>query len=636
MQIKKYKLLEKLGEGGDSEVFLVEDQVLHKMWVMKKIWKEERGKQEEKADEKEMELLKNLSHPAIPRVVDYFYDEKAKYYILDYIPGETLRTVMNQEKIKKKQIDRWLVELMEILAYLHSREPAIIYGDLKPENIIVGSQGKLSLIDFGAARKETETVTKIYGTKGYAAPEQYGGKTGKASLDVRSDLYSLGQVFYELFTGKLYVEGESDFKGVPRDYRMFLKKALEQRCEKRYPCIKTMQQERKRFVEKERKRKIGEKGKILFFPVFALFLVCMSVFFQSGRKVALSDTKDQYEEMLAEADQCRMKGNYEETFSILSDCIFQYPEEEDGYIKFFSLACMELRNENVDYMAEEIIKNADTRMLYREEVAYGIGTYYVSRQKYQKAYIYFGRITDCKEGSNIYYLKEITDCFVNYDVSLSGLKKNLQEFQEITLEETDSSLQKLQFQMINQVVLTYFKEDASMLSMVIDNCEWMKLKLDQEQDANDLFLCYEQSGNALKELGKQCKPEEKEKKMIYFEDALEAYFKAIEYSGETAYGMEGKLCEIGKLYHSMREYEKENEIYFHGIELLEEQANELYCVCLNSLVEQYQEHTEPEIKNKIKEVIETGKKQELLKNNQRWNMLIQTAKERGIYEEEQE
>ena len=72
MQIKKYKLLKKIGEGGYSEVFLVEDQILKKTWLMKKIWKAGEGKQEQTMEEREMELLKNLSHPAIPRVVEYF------------------------------------------------------------------------------------------------------------------------------------------------------------------------------------------------------------------------------------------------------------------------------------------------------------------------------------------------------------------------------------------------------------------------------------------------------------------------------------------------------------------------------------------------------------------------------------
>ena len=198
MQIKKYKLLKKIGEGGCSEVFLVEDQVLHKVWLMKKIWKTEQENQERSTEEKEIELLKNLSHPSIPRVVEYFFDKKANYYILDYIQGENLRTVMNEGKITVKLIERWMMELMEILFYLHNRQPAIFYGDLKPENIIVGNHGKISLVDFGASGEVTEVRTKSYGTKGYAAPEQFGDM---GQTDARTDIYCLGATMYHLVTG---------------------------------------------------------------------------------------------------------------------------------------------------------------------------------------------------------------------------------------------------------------------------------------------------------------------------------------------------------------------------------------------------------------------------------------------------
>ena len=550
MQIKKYKLLKKIGEGGCSEVFLVEDQVLHKVWLMKKIWKT--NEEKKNTVEKEIELLKNLSHPAIPRVVEYFYDKKANYYILDYIQGENLRTVMKEKKITVKQIERWLVEIMEILSYLHSRQPAIFYGDLKPENIIVGNQGKISLVDFGAAGQVTEVRRKSYGTRGYAAPEQYASKSGKVYLDIRSDIYSLGQVFFELFTGNLYVEGKSDFQKIPREYRMFLKKALEPRKEKRYQCIKTMQQDLKISTEKERKRKFREKIKILIFPVLALVIACMSIFFQSGQKVALSETKDKYETIIGQATQYRVEGKYEEAISLLYDCIFQYPKEEKSYIEFFSLACMELRKENIDYIAEEILKNAEGDILYQEGVAYAVGTYYLTKQKYQKAFTYYTRMPDLKEGSQAYYLKEITGCLLHSDLRLTELREILLGFQKVTIETSNSLEQILQFQIMNQVILTYFMEDGEMLEIVESNCEWLISECDETLDDKDLFLCYEQLGNARKELGKLCEATEKEKKMMYFEEAVSAYFKAVQYCGNSVYGMEGKLCDIGKLYHMMK------------------------------------------------------------------------------------
>ena len=174
-----------------------------------------------------------------------------------------------------------------------------------------------------------------------------------------------------------------------------------------------------------------------------------------------------------------------------------------------------------------------------------------------------------------------------------------------------------------------------MLNINVVNCEWMILEGGERLDDEDLFLCYEQLGNARKELGSLCEETEKEQKILYFEEAVSAYFKAIQYCGKSANELEGKICDIGKLYHEMQEYEKEHEIYSQGIYILGENANEIYCIFLNRLMEQYQETTEDRIREKIQEVIETGNQLNLLKENQRWNMLIQTAKERGIYEEKQ-
>lgn len=632
MQIRKYKLLKKIGEGGCSEVFLVEDQVLRKLWLMKKIKKD--GTQRH-SEEKEMELLKNLSHPCIPRVVEYFSDNKTNYYILDYIQGETLRTVMKKGNVTVKQIEQWLIEMMDILSYLHNRKPAIFYGDLKPENIIVGSHGKISLIDFGSAGQVTEVRSKSYGTRGYAAPEQYNGRSGRVYLDVRSDIYSLGQVFYELFTGELFVEGKSDFQKVPRGYRLFLKKAMESKMEKRYQCVEAMKQDLKKTIEEERRRSLSKKIKMILFPALALLIACMSIFFQSGQKVVLTETKDQYESMIAKANQNRVKGNYDEALSILYDSIFQYPKEEKAYIEFFSLATLEMRKESLDGIVEEILKNAKSDILYREDVAYAIGTYYLNKQKYQKAFTYYTRLQNLKEGSTSYYLKEITACLLHSDFERKELKEILLNFQKMISESSNWLEQMLHIRVINQVILTYFKDDMELLKIVEQNSEWLLLECNGLLDDKDMFLCYEQLGNARKELGMLTSSTEKEKKMWYFEEAVSAYFNAVQYCEDSTYGLEVKLCEIGKIYHEMKEYEKENEVYFQGIRVIEGNGNEIFCVFLNSLMEQYQENTTNEIKDKIKEVIETGNELNLSKNNQRWTMLIQTAKKRGIYEEEQ-
>lgn len=194
---------------------------------------------------KERETLIRLDHPGIVKALDFFEEHDAYYLVLEYIKGQSLEDY--QLSIKLEQIDEYKVinrgiELCEILSYLHNLNPPIIYRDLKPNNILLNSEEKLKLIDFGIARvfkQEAVKDTIPFGTQGFASPEQYGNK----QTDFRSDIYSLGATLHYLLTSKDPREKQNPFifqtvkelnPAISPELSSIISKALDLDHEKRY------------------------------------------------------------------------------------------------------------------------------------------------------------------------------------------------------------------------------------------------------------------------------------------------------------------------------------------------------------------------------------------------------------------
>lgn len=157
---------------------------------------------------REIELLSHLAHAHLPRVYEHFTDPNHWYLVMDFINGETLDTYLqanSQQKGKARplalsEVLDIALQLCDVLHYLHTRQPPIIFRDLKPGNIMRTARGQLYLIDFGIARyfkpgKSKDTIP--LGSPGYAAPEQY----GKAQTTPRTDIYSLGALIHTLLSG---------------------------------------------------------------------------------------------------------------------------------------------------------------------------------------------------------------------------------------------------------------------------------------------------------------------------------------------------------------------------------------------------------------------------------------------------
>ncbi|UCG23405.1 MAG: serine/threonine protein kinase [Chloroflexota bacterium] len=206
LQEGHYRIVDILGQGGTATVYLAADTRLGDRRVAIKEMDPAAISPDDPdwavtAFRQEAEVLARLSHRSIARVTDFFEERGYWYLVMEYVPGETLEAAIHRvNRFSEEQVLAWAGQLADMLAYLHGQDPPIIFRDLKPSNVMVQVDGKLKLIDFGIARifkPEKQEDTVKLGTRGYAAPEQY----GQSQTDPRSDVYSLGVLLHQLLTG---------------------------------------------------------------------------------------------------------------------------------------------------------------------------------------------------------------------------------------------------------------------------------------------------------------------------------------------------------------------------------------------------------------------------------------------------
>lgn len=204
----RYELTKKLGQGGMGAVYLASDRRLSTVrWAVKEmsdaaITSPLERQQASAAFRHEAELLARLDHPNLPRVTDHFQEDGKNYLVMEFVAGETLLAYGQRLGLPRPldEVLGWAGQLCDVLSYLHSQQPPVIFRDLKPANVMLTPDGTLKLIDFGIARlfkPGQSRDTQAFGTMGYSAPEQY----GRGQTDARSDVYSLGVLLHQLLTG---------------------------------------------------------------------------------------------------------------------------------------------------------------------------------------------------------------------------------------------------------------------------------------------------------------------------------------------------------------------------------------------------------------------------------------------------
>lgn len=205
-----YKVIRLLGQGGMSNIYICEELTSSgvssgQTWAVKEFTATYADPQEQKAAlanfEREAYLLRQLSHPNLPKIREYFQFQGKYYLAMEYLQGSDLGKILEQTKgpLPDQKVADLGLQMTTVLYYLHCQKPTpIIFRDVKPSNIILCGD-RIKLIDFGIARLFTPGKrgdTMRIGSPGYAPPEQYSGQT-----DQRSDIYALGMTLHQCLTG---------------------------------------------------------------------------------------------------------------------------------------------------------------------------------------------------------------------------------------------------------------------------------------------------------------------------------------------------------------------------------------------------------------------------------------------------
>lgn len=278
-KIGKYRVLKKIGGGGAGSVYVVVDDRIGKKWAMKELPKSKKGGRDG------LFVLKDLDHPALPRIVEELEDEYFIYEIMDYIEGVTLAEYAAAGRIRTaRQLLDICTEISGIIAYLHGQEPPVIFRDIKPDNFIVTGDGNIKLVDFDIALVGEQTDNMPLGTRGYAAPEQHFGICSMAA-----DVYSLGVTIGELAFKTVRTRGVSRVfeRGVLVKIRKVSDKAARQDAALRYHDAGAVWEELARI----RRVDIAERAAVAVGIVLLLLIVLTTSLGRIYRDAVNSDAR---------------------------------------------------------------------------------------------------------------------------------------------------------------------------------------------------------------------------------------------------------------------------------------------------------------------------------------------------------
>lgn len=414
----KYELCKVIGKGGMSVVYLAMDRNLNKLWAIKKVREDD---EDAKTIFREAELLKELDHPALPRIVDVFQKESDTFIVMDYVAGRALNDVLKERGvIGQEEAVEWGKKLCQVLSYLHGRTPPVIYRDMKPGNIILTPEGELKLIDFGIARTfkvEQGEDTQCLGTRGYAAPEQFGGR----QTDERTDIYSLGVTLYHLVTGKSPLKPPYEIIPI-REWNAKLSEGLEMilmKCHHpnprmRYQSAREVYGELCQYKQKEKRYHRKLVGSIVVF--FSLILISCAGISSSIWAYGVKEGKlsENYEWLIqAMGDVSEREKAYYEAIDIKPGCTSAYEKLIELYHGNGFNGEREKRFIECVYANEKILK----RDAQYGNLCFRIGSLYWNSKSSEKdrikqSFPWYEKAGERMDG-NFLYNKTVTKAYIN-------------------------------------------------------------------------------------------------------------------------------------------------------------------------------------------------------------------------------
>ena len=388
-----YKITEELGSGGGGVVYKAYHIRLEKYVAIKLIKDSVKGAINERA---EADILKRLKHEGLPQVYDFINDGDDVYTVMEYIDGGSLfDEIVKRKKIPYKQALQWSKELCSAAAYLHTRKPPIIHSDIKPQNIMITSEGKLCLIDFNISSVFGNGIYTVGSSDGYSPPEQYIARAERAKrkpappaskshnttellidddtdkteiladndkteilsdiqnapnksenthisdstiIDARSDVYSIGAVMYSMLTGMKPQNSRKNvtpIKGldenIPEALVFIIEKAMSKDKEKRFSSAEEMLRALNNIGKLDRRYKRMALRQQLAFIFCLLLMAGSAVSVIAGYRLMQTEKEDKYSGYILSISDMCASGELSGFDDIFERVTAEYPDKTEPY-----------------------------------------------------------------------------------------------------------------------------------------------------------------------------------------------------------------------------------------------------------------------------------------------------------------
>ncbi len=579
----RYEILSCLGKGGMSEVYLAEDTRLHVKWTIKRIRAGGGSKSYLSGSViSEANVLRKVRHPALPKIVDIFREGDHINLVMEYIEGRTLEQVIKSSPLTEDRLLDIAIEICSALECLHSMKPPVIYRDLKPSNIMIRPDGSVCLIDFGTAKQilsvKGNKDTTMLGTLGFAAPEQFRGRT-----DERSDIYSLGMT----------LKACSSKEKIPGNLKKIIEKCTALKPEERYRDIRTLTGELRRL--KHRKRRLVLVSVIGFMSLICLAGVMYGV--NAGKEMnrAIGNTvsgADLYMRYVQSGNEAYFTGDYAGAEHEYTRAIVEVdPSRDTAYLQLLKLyRKLDLSEEGLDRL--DVLMRDNEFLTDRDELYYECAlTAFYDCNDCARAGNYLQNV-DTLRFAEAGYLLELTELSNSLDTDIAAVIRVLSGFEEYNAKLPEEEKRLKNDINIATLYLTYCDEidgclnsGKALLTAEKLTKEALKITMGLKKETEEEYL--------VKELG-----------MLSTIDRLlgnkyrnrrdEYYSQAIDYTRqllneEDAYDNDSevrlKLLYMARMYRELGEYGEALGCYLKSEELYPYKGTDIYLGHLSCLIE---------------------------------------------------
>ena len=603
----------------------------------------------------EANILKMVDHPVLPRIVDIINYNGTVFVVMDYIEGRPLSEVLKLEGAQpQEKVIEWAKDLCSALDYLHSMNPPIIYRDMKPSNIMLKPDGKVKLIDFGTAKEfdvESLADTTALGTRGYAAPEQFGDARGRGihKTDARTDIYSLGAALYHVLTGKNPSEPPYVIKPI-RDWDPSLSSGLEKiinKCtmpnpEDRYQSCTELIYDLEHYEELDDAFKRSCLKKMRSFLICAGLTVTFAAVAIGGYIGNEREKKLNYDNLINEGYADVVQGDYEGAAGLYVDAITQvdgsrneaYLDLLDLYINYMNDA--ETGLSRVTYYIDQQYDSIDKD----QKLLLTVAMDYFDVLKDYKSSAYYFNMLDQKEHPEAVYYSTIALAMGELNVDYESLTFNLKNFESTNDASTISINKLMNYRLLCIVYARSLQQMGDAADRLIEAANKGLAVLEVYDDDSvkaEYYTIYNQYlALAYERLGQKYIEEDPQRSQENYEKALECCDFILGMvtagDGKTVGSItdeklrEAKYCQKAEIYEMLQEYDKADEVYIQAEEEFGRTSIAVYAGHLSLLCKMEELKTTDVEKwdyNRLHKLYEQGQQVPEIQNDYRWKQLTQ-------------